>query len=164
MGLLSLDLRSPSLAVVSGGPGVVLLLVLAAALILARPGWIGAILGLLALLFLGHLFVAGEANPTVAAIAGVALLLVGELSQWSMDGRLAGRYDGRLHVSRVIGIAWLGLLAVGGQVLSLLAVGLPLTGGLETLAIGVAAAIALLALFSAVAARAPSRPVRRDAA
>jgi hypothetical protein len=161
--VLSLDVRSPSLVVVSGGPGVVLALVLGAALILARPGWIGAVLALLAVLFFGHLLVADAASPSVAAIVGVALLLAGELSQWSMDGRLVGRYEPGLQVSRAIGIAWLGLLAVGVQLVCLLAAGLPLTGGIETFAIGMVAAVALLGLVSTVAARALARPARRDA-
>jgi hypothetical protein len=166
--LLSLDVRSPSLAVVTGAPGVVLVLVLGAALILARPGWIGAILALLALLFFSHLAVAGESSPQVAAIVGVALLLAGELSQWSIDERLAGRYESGIQVSRAIGIAWLGLLGLAVELLCLLAVGLPVTAGIETLAVGMAAAVALLGLFSAVAARAPTwaptRSGRRDAA
>jgi hypothetical protein len=161
--LLSLDLRSPSLFVVTGGPGVVLLLILAAALVLARPGWIGPVLGLFALLFFAHLLVADAVSPAGAAIVGMALLLAGEFGQWSLDGRLAGRYEGGLHVARAIGIAWLGLLALGVEVLSLLAAGVPMSGGIETVAIGIAAAVALLGLFSAVAARAPVRPGRRDA-
>jgi hypothetical protein len=160
--LLSLDLRSPSLLVVSGGPGVALLLLFAAALVLARPGWIGAVLGFLALLFFAHLLVAGAFSPEGAAIVGVALLLAGELGQWSLDGRLAGRYEARLQVSRVIGIAWLGLLGVGVELLCLVAVGLPVASGIETAAIAMAAAVALLGLFSGVAARASIGSGRRD--
>lgn len=140
------------------------MLVLGAALILARPGWIGAILALLAMLFFGHLAVAGKSSPEVAAIVGVALLLAGELSQWSMDGRLAGRYESGIQVSRAIGIAVLGLLGLAVELLCLLAVGLPITGGIVTLAIGMAAAVALLGLFSAVATRVPTPAGRRDAA
>ncbi|HYK96299.1 MAG TPA: hypothetical protein VE011_10600 [Candidatus Dormibacteraeota bacterium] len=164
VGLLSLDLRSPSLAVVSGGPGVVLELMLGAALVLARPGWIGTILAFLALLFLGHLAVAGASDPATAAVVGAALLLIGELSQWSMDGRLVGSYDARLQVSRCIGVAWLTLLAIGALVLSLVAAGLPIAGGIVTVVVGMGAAVALLGLFSAVAARAPIGTGRRDAA
>jgi hypothetical protein len=142
----------------------VLVLLLAAALVLGRPGWIGTVLALLALLFFGHLVVAGESSPQVAAIVGVALLLAGEFTQWSLDGRLAGRYETGLQVSRAIGIAWLGLLGLGVELLCLLSAGLPITGGIETFSIGMAAAVALLGLFSAVAARAPTRPGRRDAA
>jgi hypothetical protein len=141
-----------------------LVLVLGAALVLARPGWIGAILALLALLFLAHLLVASESSAQGAAIVGVALLLAGELSQWSMDGRLAGRYDVGLHVSRAIGIALVGLLGLGVEILCLVAAGLPISGGVVTVAIGMAAAVALLALFSAVAGRGLTPPGRPDAA
>jgi hypothetical protein len=162
--LLSLDLRSPSLLVVTGGPGVVLCLVLGSALVLARPGWIGTVLGLLALLFFVHLLIAGQSSPQVAAIVGVALLLAGELTQWSLDGRHAGQYEASLHVSRAIGIAWMGLLGVGVALLSLVAAGLPAPGGIETVAVAMAAAVGLLRLFSFVAARAPVRPARREGA
>lgn len=160
--LLSVDLRSPSLFVVTAGPGVALLLMLAAALVLARPGWIGAVLGFLALLFLAHLAVAGEFSPEGAAMVGVALLLAGELSQWSMDGRLAGQYAAGLQVSRLIGIGWLALLGLGVELLALLAAGLPMTGGIVTVGVGMAGAVALLGLFSVVAARAPIRAGRRE--
>jgi hypothetical protein len=160
--LLSLDVRSPSLFVVTGGPGVTLVLLFAAALVLARPGWIGVLLGFLALLFFAHLLVADAVSPAGAAIAGVALLLAGELGQWSLDGRLAGRYAARLQVSRVIGIAWLGLLGVGVELLCLVALGLPVAGGIETAAIAMAAAVGLLGLLSAVAARASIGSGRRE--
>jgi hypothetical protein len=142
---------------------VALLLILAAALLLARPGWIGATLGFLALLFFAHLVVADAFSPAGAAVVGVALLLAGELGQWSIDGRLSGRYEARVHMSRAIGIAWLALLALAVELLSLLAAGVPITAGIETVALAMAAAIALLGLFSAVAARAPIRSGRRDA-
>ena len=90
-----------------------------------------------------------------AATVGVALLLVGELAQWSLDGRLVGRYERGLHVSRVIGIAWLGLLGLGVALLGLLAAGLPIFGGIETVAVAMAASVALLGLASIVAGRAP---------
>jgi hypothetical protein len=162
--LLSLDPRSPSLLVVSGCSGVALLLLFGAALVLGRPGWIGTVLGFLALLFFAHLLVADAFSPEGAAIVGVALLVAGELGQWSLDGRLAGRYEPRMQVSRAIGIAWLGLLGVGVEVLCLVAVGLPIASGIETLAIAVAAAVALLGLFSVVAARAPLGSGRHDTA
>jgi hypothetical protein len=160
--LVSIDLRSPSLLVVTGGPGVVLCLVLGAALVLARPGWIGTVLGLLALLFLMHLLIAGESSPQVAAGVGVALLLAGELTQWSLDGRHAGRYELSLHVSRAIGIVWLGMLGAGVVLLSLAAAGLPVPGGIATVAVATAAAVVLLGMFSFVAARAPIRAGRRE--
>jgi hypothetical protein len=160
--LLALDLRSPALAVVTGGPGLTLLVLLAAALLAARSGWIGLVLGLLALLFFAHLLVAGESGTETAAIVGVLLLLAGELGQWSIDGRLAGRYERSLHVTRALGIALLGLLGVAVAFLAMVASGLPTSGGIETVAIGMAAAVGVLWLLSYAAARAPSRSSPRD--
>ena len=160
--LLSLDLRSPSLAVVTGGPGLVLLLLLATAIVVARSGFIALALGLLALLFFAHLLVAGESGTETAAIVGVLLLLAGELGQWSIDARLAGHYERSLHVTRALGIGTLGLLGLAVAFLALVAAGLPTSGGIETVAIGMAAAVGVLGLFSYAAARAPIRSARRD--
>lgn len=127
----------------------------------ARPGWIGTVLGLMALLYLGHLAVTGESNMTEVGFVGVALLLAGELGQWSVDSRLAGRHDASLHLSRVGGIAVLALLGLGIVVLGQLAAGLPIAGGIVAVVVATAATVALLALVSVVALRrfdAPTGP------
>ena len=80
-----------------------------------------------------------------------------------MDRRLTGQYETGLHISRAIGIAWLGLLGVGVVVLSQLAAGLPISGGIETVAVAMAAAVALLGLLSIVAGRAPIPSTEYDA-
>jgi hypothetical protein len=157
---MSLDLRSAGLMFVSGGFGLGALLLLGAALVLARPGWIGATLGFLALVYFGHELLAGESNWEALGVVGVALLLVGELSQWSMDSRLPGRYDAHLHVSRAVGTAWLVSLGLAMAFLSLAAAGLPITGGIPTVAAGMVASVALLALVSILARKSgdPSQP------
>jgi hypothetical protein len=161
--LLSLDVRSSALALVSGGLGLACVALLSLALALGRSGWIGAALGLMALVFFGHLLVAGTSSPEGAAIVGVLLLLSGELGQWSLDGRHAGRYETRVHVSRAAGVVWLGFLGLGVVALCLLAAGLPMSGGLETVAIAMTASVGLLGLVSLVAGRAPIRSTHRDA-
>lgn len=126
---------------------------LGVSLALPRPGWIGAALSLLALLYFGHLLVGGEFSPGGAGLVGVALLLVGELGSWSADARLAGRYEPAVHLGRAVGIAWLGLLGLGIVVLAWLATGLAIPGGVATAAVAMAAAVALLGLISLAATR-----------
>jgi hypothetical protein len=160
---MSLDLRSVPLVLVSGSLALTVLVLLLATLSLGRPGWIGAIIGLLALLFFAHILVAGETNTGLAAAVGVALLLVGELTQLSLDSRLAGRYEASLSVARAIAIAWLGLLGLGVALLGMLAAGVPIPGGIGAVAVGMGASVGLLGLFSVVAARVPARSADRDA-
>jgi hypothetical protein len=169
---VSLDQRSSGLAFVTGASGLLCLVVLAIALVLARPGWIGGALGLLALLYLGHTVVAEAANPTELGLVSVGLLLVGELAQWSIDGKLPGRYEQGIHLSRATAIGVLGLLGLGTVALSQVAAGLAIPGGIGAVAIAMGAAVGLLGLISAVALRragTPSDPAipaaagRRDA-
>lgn len=156
----SLDVRSGGLLFVSGLLGTLVLGLLGAALVLGRPGWIGAVLGLFATVYLGHLLVAPEANLATAGFVGVALLLVGELSQWSFDSRLHGRYEASMHRTRAIAVAGLALLGAGTLVLSELVVGLPISGSLVTLVVGMAAFVGIVAIVSVVALR-PGPPPGR---
>ncbi len=150
---LSLDARSGGLTFVTGAIGALLVAALAVALVFARPGWMGALLGFFALLYVGHLLVAPESNLLTAAVIGIALLLVGELSQWSFDSRLHGRYEAGLHRARAIGLGGILLLGTGVLVVTLLALGLPVPAGLGTIVAGMAALVALVALISIVALR-----------
>lgn len=161
--MLSLDTRSAGLVFVSGGFGLVVLLLLGATLVVARPGWIAGVPGLLALLYFGRLVVAGEPSLEGLGIVSVLLLLTGELSQWSMDSRLAGRYETGVHLWRAAGIVVLGLLGLGTVLLSQLATGVPIAGGIGTVAVAMTAAVALLGLISVAALRRgrPAKP--RDA-
>ena len=137
--------------------GAILVLMLGAALVFARPGWIGAILGLLALLYVGHVLLAPGSDLLSAGVVGVALLLVGELSQWSFDSRLHGRYDGSMQRARALGATGLALLGIAAVAVTLIVVGLPVPGGLITIAAGMAAFVALVVLVSIVALRPPAR-------
>lgn len=160
--MLSLDTRSAGLGFVTGGLGLVALLLLGATLVAARPGWIAGVLALLALLYFGRLAVAGEPSLEGLGIASVLLLLTGELSQWSMDSRHAGRYEAGVHLWRAAGIALLGLLGLGTVLLSQVATDVPIDGGIGTVAVAMAAAVAVLGLVSVVALRRPGRPDRTD--
>lgn len=134
-------------------PGTVTLALLAVVLVFGRPGWMGVVLLLLALVYLGHLLVAPEANWWAAGLVGVGLLLVGELSQWSFDSRLRGDYEAGLHRARAIGVTGLVLLGAGIVLLSWLVVALPVSGGLGTLIVGMIAFVAIAAIVSVVALR-----------
>jgi hypothetical protein len=153
-------MRSGSLLFVFSVLGALIVGLLAAGLLVGRGGWIGPILVLLGLLYLGHVLLAPTADLATAGFAGVALLLIGELSQWSFDGRLHGRYAGRMHVARGMAIA--SLVALGGAtvLVSELAIGLPVSGGLATLIIGMAAFAAFVGLVSIVAVRRSGAPGR----
>jgi hypothetical protein len=157
---LSLDVRSGGLAFVSGVLGALLVLMLGVALLAARQTWIGPIVGLFVLLYVGHLLVAPGSDLLTAGVVGVALLLVGELSQWSFDSRLRGQYDGALHRARALGFAGLALLGAGVVLLTLVVIGLPVPAGLGTIAAGMGAFVALVVLISVVALR-PARPTER---
>lgn len=102
-------------------------------------------------MYFGHLLVAGELSPGGAGAVGVGLLLVGELGGWSVEARLAGRYERGVHVGRAAAIAWLGLLGLGIVLLGWLAAGLAIPGGVATAAVAMAAAVALLGLIAFVA-------------
>ena len=161
--MLSLDTRSAGLGFVTGGFGLVALLLLGATLAAARPGWIAGVLGLLALLYFGRIAVAGEQRLEGLGVVAVLLLLTGELAQWSMDSRLAGRYETAVHLRRAAGIVLLGLLGLGTVLLSQLATGVPIAGGIGTVAVAMVAAVALLGLVSVVALRRAGEASEADA-
>ena len=140
----------------SGTAAAVVLVILAGVLILARPQLIVAGQAALALLYLGHVVLAGESTWAALGLVSLGVLLVGELSQWSFDSRVSGRYEAGLHRSRAIGIA--ALLALGAGVITLAAFGLalPNLGDPWAAVAAVAASLALLALITRVALGASS--------
>jgi hypothetical protein len=149
----SLDGASGGLAALAGTLGVVGLVVLAIALVIGWPGGLGVAVALLAAGYLGHVLVAGETDVVILAVISVALLLVGELGQWSLDRRLWGRHDRSLVISRAVGIGVLCALGGGVSFLAILATGVPMPGGIGLQAAAIVAAIVLLALVASVARR-----------
>jgi hypothetical protein len=158
---LSLDTRSPGLLTVSSAFGLLALALLAIALAAGRPGLIGAALAVLAILSFGHAAIADGPDLGQAGLVGVGLLLVGELAQWSLDGRLPGRYDPAVHRTRALAITWLALAGLATAVLALLAVGVSIPAGIGTVVLAVAATMALLGLISIVALRSAGTPSAR---
>jgi hypothetical protein len=158
---LSLDARSPGLLTVTGAFGVLALALLGVTLAAARPGLIGVVPGMLAVLAFGHAAIAPQPDLAQVGLVGVAILLVGELSQWSLDARLPGRYAPAIHRSRAVGVAGLTLAGLGIAMVALLAGGVSLPAGLGTVALAVAATVALLGLVSIVAQRSSGTPTVR---
>lgn len=135
----------------SGTPAVVVLVILAGVLVRAKPQLIGLAQAMLALLYLGHVVLAGESTWEALGLVSLSVLLVGELSQWSFDSRVAGRYETGLHRSRAIGVA--ALLALGVAVITLAGFGLGLPNLPDPWAVlaAIGASLALLALVAGVA-------------
>jgi hypothetical protein len=136
---------------VSGTAAVVVLVILAGVLVVAKPHLIGVAQAMLALLYIGHVVVAGESTWEALAPVSLGVLLVGELSQWSFDSRVVGRYDVGLHRSRAIAIVALVALGVGVIGLAAFAFGLPDLPDPWAVVAATAASLALLVLITKVA-------------
>ena len=148
---LSLDLRTGALLFVSGTAAVVVLVILAGVLVLAKSHLIGVAQAMLALQYIGHVVVAGESTWEALGLVSLGVLLVGELSQWSFDSRVVGRYEARLHRSRAIAMGALVALGVGVNALAAFAFGLPDLPDPWAVVAAIAASLALLALITTVA-------------
>lgn len=141
----------------SGTAAAVVLVILAGVLVVAKPQLIVAAQAMLAVLYLGHVVVAGQSTWEALGLVSLGILLVGELSQWSFDSRVAGRYEAGLHRSRAIGIATLLALGSGVIALAAFALGLPNLPDPWAVVAATVASLALLALISRVA-RGAARP------
>ena len=135
----------------SGTAAVVVLVILAGVLVLAKSQLIGLAQAMLALLYIGHVILAGESTWEALGLVSLGVLLVGELSQWSFDSRVVGRYDVGLHRSRVMAIVALVALGVGVIALAAFAFGLPDLPDPWAVVAAIAASLALVALITTVA-------------
>ena len=151
---LSLDQRSGGLAFLTGIVAVTALVILIAALAFGGGRLLGAALALLGSLSFLHVLLVGELSPWVLGSVGVGMLLIGELAQWSLDSRLGGRREVGLHVSRLVGIAWLVALASSVVVVALVAASAPAGDGLISLLLATVGSVGLLALILAFGRRA----------
>jgi hypothetical protein len=150
---VSLGAGSATSALLAGTVGTLGVGILAVALVAGWPGGIGAAIVLLGLGYLGHVLLGSDVSPALLVSVSVALLLVGELGQWSLDRRVRGTYERGLAVSRGAGIGLLVVLGTGMALLGLVVTGIPVPGGLPAQAAAVAAAVALLTLVASVARR-----------
>ena len=93
------------------------------------------------------------AVPLVAA----ALLVVAELAYWSLELRDPGSWEGPLLVRRVAALGALALVSLALGSIVVLATAVELRGGLGLDLVGVAAAVATLAVLAALARRGAAR-------
>lgn len=130
-------------------------MVLAAALVLRRPGLVAPALVLLAGGYAGTLLVRdADVVDAGAPLVACALLLVGELSYWSVELAATGRAEVRALLRRFGAVVGLTAAALGLAAAVLAATAVPLGGGLAWNVVGVAAAAAAVALIAALAASA----------
>jgi hypothetical protein len=141
---------------VAAAPGALAALVLAVAL---WRGWPTFVAWALALLATGYALALslGPERATIDAAAPVVaatLLVVAELAYWSLELRDPGRWEGPLLARRLAVLAALALvsLALGSVVVVVTTV--DLDGGLGLTFLGVAAAVATLAILAGLARRA----------
>lgn len=144
------------LPLVAAAPGAVALLLLALALWRGWPTFVAWSLALLAAGYALSLSLGPERATIDAAAPVVAatLLVVAELAYWSLELRDPGRWEGPLLARRlaVLGALALVSLALGSVVVVLTTV--DLRGGVGLTFVGVAAAVATLAILAGLARRA----------
>ena len=145
-------------------PGVAALCVLAAAVVL---GWPAAIAWALALL--GTAYATALAGKDAGAVDAVAplyaggLLLVAELSYWSLELRGSRREEPGAMLRRLVALTAFAALsvAIGGFVVLVTAA--PAGSGLAWDAVGIAAVAATLAIVATLARRGARRDVEGSA-
>lgn len=155
---LLLDVRTGGLAMLSGSLGVVALVILGAALVLGQSALIGWALGLLALQYAERLVATGDASLWIPAITGLGLLLVGELSQWSIDSRSLVGSHARLNAARAMAIGSLMAIGAATVLASLLMVLVPISSSPWATVGAVAAIVAITVLVATAAQRRLRRP------
>jgi hypothetical protein len=154
---LSLDARSGGLLFLTGTVGVLALGVLGGALVVGNPAFLGPAVAVLELAYLQRVLLAGAPSVVEVGLVSLAVLLVGELGQWSLDNRLVRIDAPRMHLGRLWAI--LGLVAVSAVAVTVVSVGAvaPVAAGIAVSIIAVAATVATIAVVSAAATRA-ARP------
>ena len=145
--------------VVLGAAGVALVLL---AVALARAGLVAPGLGALLAGYATSLVARDSAAlDAPAPLVGGALLVVAELAYWSVELRGKEPEDRAVVVRRVATLAALTAGAIGLGAAVLAATAFPLGGGLVWNVVGVAAAVAALALIAGLAGGGPTPPHTR---
>ncbi len=154
-GVACAPLTSPATDSSAVGPAVVIGLAGVAVLIVGLAGWTPAVGGGAVLLGAGYgisLLGRGGAFDNGVLVIAPALLLVTEIGYWSLDARIRGaEADWTRRATRVLALAAAALLAAGGIQA---AVALPPARGVGLSALGVAAAIGILAVADRLGRRA----------
>jgi hypothetical protein len=144
------------LPLVAAAPGALAVVVLAAAL---WRGWTTPVAWALALLASGYALSLslGPDRVTIDAAAPVvaaALLVVAELAYWSLELRDPGRWEGPLLARRLAVLGTLALVSLALGSLVVVFTTLETGGGVGLTFLGVAAAVATLAILAGLARRA----------
>ena len=141
--------RLGGLLAVIGAVGVV---VLAAALVIRAPALVTPALALLGAEYAGLFLVRGDTLDVRAPLYGAAFLVVAELAFAALELRAGAAEPGLVarQVAVLVGAAAAGVV-VGLVVLA--AAATPLEGGLGLEAVGIAAAVVLVAAIGRAAAR-----------
>ena len=144
--------RFETALLVAGAAAVVL--VLAALVLRSEPAATAAVV-LLGCAYTGALF-AGDVGVDLAAPAfGALLLLLHELVAWSLQERVRVAVEAAPHVVRAAGVAAVSVAGAALGVVALSTTALSVRGGLGWEVVGVAAAVAVVAVVVRVTA-APS--------
>jgi hypothetical protein len=102
----------------------------------------------------------GDRVDAAAPLVGAGLLLYAELASWAREARPRVRDERPVLTTRAAVVAASTLAALALGALILLAAAVPTGGGLDRLAVGVAAATATLALVVVLARRTSTREPR----
>jgi hypothetical protein len=134
-------------------PGALAFGLLAVCLVVGWPLPIGAALLLLAAQYAAALALLDAAVDAGAPLYAAGLLLVGELSYWSLELRAPGREETRVLARRLVLLAALALVAgaLGVSVIALTSASVG--GGVVWDSVGIAAAVGVLAIIARLARR-----------
>ena len=153
---MSVDARSGGLVFVTGAIALAALGFVGATLVIGTPVLVGPAVAFLGFAYVARVLITGFSEPVVLGAASVALLLVGELSQWSIDRRAAGRYSTAMSSARALGLVALAAIGALAAIVGLVVLGLPVADETLALLLATLASVALLGLV-AVVARASTR-------
>jgi hypothetical protein len=125
-------------------------------------GWPVVVAWALALLGAGYAvaLALGPERATVDAavpLVAAALLVVAELAYWSLELRAPGSWEGPLLTRRLAALGALALVSLALGSIVVVATAVELRGGLGLDLVGVAAAVATLAVLAGLARRGAAR-------
>jgi hypothetical protein len=137
-------------------PGAFAIALLAVCLVAGWLSGVAATLVLLAAQYASTLAVLGEATVDAAApLYAAGLLVLAEVSYWSLDLRAPGREESRVVVRRLTVLAALAILALVLGAFVVVLTSAPLGGGFVWDSVGVAAAVGIFVIIARLARRAP---------
>lgn len=131
--------------------GIAAVALLGASLALGWPVGIPWALGILGAEFVASLYAGAGSSVFAAAIYGSALLVMAEISYWSLDLRTRSDDEAGLARRRLLAILTLVAASLGAGAIGIVVARLPVAGSLALTAVGTGAAAAALLLAAALA-------------